>query len=110
MTEAWRVDAVAHANAVYPREACGLVVAGDQGPIYWPCRNLSTEPHVFVLDPIDYASADQFGEIIGLFHSHPDQPATPSVTDLKACEASGLTWHIVSIPSLEWSVIDPNQG
>ena len=32
---------LAHAEQVYPKEACGLVVCVDGREQYWPCQNLA---------------------------------------------------------------------
>lgn len=87
-----------HAIQQYPREACGLVVVFKGREIYLPCRNVAASTSEnFVLEPEDYAKAEELGEIIGVVHSHPNAPARPSQADLVMCEQSGLEWHIVHV-------------
>ena len=50
MTEDWKQAAVRHAEAETPRESCGLLVLLDGAEHYWPCKNLSDEDDVFILD------------------------------------------------------------
>lgn len=74
---------------------------------YFACRNMATGADHFILDPLDYLAADVAGEIVGVVHSHPNAPATPSVADVMACNATCLTWHIVSLPDLTWERLEP---
>jgi proteasome lid subunit RPN8/RPN11 len=88
-----------HALAEYPRECCGLVVVGQAGEIYVPCRNVAEKPaEGFVLAPEDYASAEDMGLIAVVVHSHPGASARPSPADRKTCEWVGVDkWVIVSL-------------
>jgi proteasome lid subunit RPN8/RPN11 len=100
--------ALRHALREYPRESCGLVVRAGGADRYVECRNTATENDHFVMDPEDYAAADQLGEIVGLVHSHPDAPPEPSPYDLAAQPATGVRWHIVSVPSGNWHTFGDN--
>lgn len=100
-------DILAHAEASYPREACGLLVDVKDDLQYRACGNLAQGTDHFILDPVDYAAADEAGTIIAIVHSHPDVSPKPSQADMVSCEASGLPWHIVSWPMKEWAYIQP---
>ncbi len=104
MKDLIRAAAEAHAAACYPRESCGVVVAGT----YVPCRNMAGGTDHFILHPDDYAAAEARGPIEAIIHSHPDAAPTPSQADRVACEATGLPWHIVSYPSREWATQMPD--
>jgi len=92
----------AHAQADYPRECCGLVVATASGPLYRPCRNIApaeTARDRFTIDPADWAHAEDAGEILAVVHSHPDACAHASTADRAMCEQTGLPWLIIGWPS-----------
>jgi proteasome lid subunit RPN8/RPN11 len=91
-------DMVAHAISEYPKEACGLIIVSKGKEKYIPCKNMAKNQNDhFILDPEDYANAEDAGEVLGIFHSHPDQSSKPSEADRVSCEQSGLPWYIVSI-------------
>lgn len=104
----WRQAAKQHAVEAMPREACGLVVIIKGRERYWPAKNMAQGTDQFILDPADYATADAAGDIVAIVHSHPNMPCTPSPADLWSCEASGLPWYIVSVPSGQWHTMLPD--
>ena len=87
-----------HVVADFPREACGVVCVVKGRERYVRCRNNARSPtEQFILDPQDYADAEELGEIVSIVHSHPNASPRPSAADKVGCEASGLPWHIVSV-------------
>ena len=92
-----------HAISAYPNEACGLLVRTDTGIAYMPCRNISDKPgDYFAISAEDYRRCEDTGEIVGVFHSHPNEVHTPSDQDLASCQRSKLPWVIYSWPAAKW--------
>jgi proteasome lid subunit RPN8/RPN11 len=81
-----------HLRGVYPLEGCGLLVGTRQTDFdvrgAWPVTNEETEvpERRYRIDPgtfarLDAKARDKGLEIIGVFHSHPDEAPMPSTTD-----------------------------
>lgn len=93
-TDAQISQMLALAAKASPHEACGLLL--DDGRVY-PCANVAGNPAChFEIDPLDQAAAEQLGQVVGVWHSHPDGTAEPSLIDRAMCERTALPWHIVS--------------
>ncbi|MCP3956905.1 MAG: M67 family metallopeptidase [bacterium] len=115
-----RRDLEGLAEASYPFEACGVMIgrsdAGRSGAsrsgasrvsvdAVFHARNLRVDrPHDrYLLDPADHLAAHRAArarglDVVGFWHSHPDRPAKPSVTDLEAAW-KGYSYLIVSAPA-----------
>lgn len=89
-----------HVLREYPREACGVIVAGN----YTPCRNVSTEPTTsFRIEGAEIARIEvEHGPIEAYLHSHPFQgqqespPEWPTAHDLKSWMNQSKPWGIVA--------------
>jgi proteasome lid subunit RPN8/RPN11 len=99
-----------HAEAEAPRECCGVIVARSDIPrlLYIACHNLARETEHFVIDPRDYANAEDTGEIIGIAHSHPFIEPVPSPADLTGIERTQLPWLIVNHPTGQFTITEPS--
>lgn len=96
----------AHAEACYPQEACGFVIGQGKKAIFMPCTNAAEQPEAtFLISHLDYAAAEDAGDILAIWHSHPDQSAEPSEADLAGCEATELPWLISSVHKVDGSLI-----
>ena len=93
MNEATQAAAEAHAKDEAPRESCGLVVVVKGRERYWKCNNIATEEEQFVLDPHDYAAADDAGEIVAVVHSHPNCHPNASMADMAAMALNITAWR-----------------
>ena len=104
----WKYKALLHAKREDPKESCGLLLNIRGKERYYPCKNLSITDHqCFIIDPEDYIKADNTGNIIGVVHSHPITPPTPSQADKISCEDSNLPWYIVNPKTEQWAYLEP---
>lgn len=107
MLDETRAKIIEHANAEFPKECCGLIINDRGNERYFPCRNIAQNQLDFIMEPEDYARAEDEGSILAVVHSHPKIGPNPSQADRVACEASGLPWHIVAVPIGNWATIYP---
>ncbi len=103
-----QADLIRRAVAGYPHEVCGLLIgkgtaAGVLVERITEARNLRTDRLAdrYVLDPDDFLAADSAArreglEVVGIWHTHPDHPPTPSQTDLEAAW-EGYSYVILSV-------------
>ena len=80
-----------HANQGKPRECCGFIVANN----YVPCRNISTDPDSFEIDPKDTVKAERLGKIQAIVHSHPQGTSEASPMDIIQMSYHKKPWVIV---------------
>lgn len=87
---------VAHGRAAYPNECCGVLIGSEDSSgkrlvtLAVPCRNAyeGSQKDRFTIDPKDQIAAERRARelslgVLGFFHSHPDEGAYFSQTDLK---------------------------
>lgn len=111
--EPWQVM-VAHARAAFPKECCGVMIGreDDNGrlvTIALPCRNAyeGDQKDRFALDPRDLIAAERKAreakqDVLGFFHSHPNEASYFSQTDLKN-SAPGYSNIVISIRDGEFN-------
>lgn len=82
-------DAIfAHARAEAPRECCG-VIAGKQGELttFHPLTNVAEGNRLYLIDDMELYHltrelTERDEDPLVIYHSHPESPAYPSVTDV----------------------------
>ena len=105
----WKESFKKYAKEQAPDEACGLLAIIKGKETFWPCKNLAEGKfEFFILDPDDWAECEDQGEILGVIHSHPTGPATPSDNDKAACEHLGFPYYIYSIEHDHWEFFEPS--
>jgi proteasome lid subunit RPN8/RPN11 len=103
-------DIQAHAKSTYPEECCGLLIANPGGKDVVDSvkmRNAFSGPKHdrYHIDPLELFKADRAAAkrgltIAGIYHSHPDYPATLSKFDIE----HSFPWYsyvVVSVPKGE---------
>ena len=105
----WRDVALAHAKDQDPKESCGLLIEIKGKEKYYPCKNLSNwSNQCFIIDPIDYAKAEDTVKILAVIHSHPTTQPIASQADMISCEDTNLPWHIVNPKTEQWGYYEPS--
>lgn len=98
-----------HFENNYPREGCG-VLAVVKGVLKWyPCTNVAENEEDFIIDSKEFIAISQKADIVATVHSHPDADCKPSETDIKYCNATGLTYYIFSYPEMELHIQKPEK-
>jgi proteasome lid subunit RPN8/RPN11 len=94
---------VAHAREALPAECCGLLL-GTAARIDAACRARNLDPSAsrFLIDPQDHFAAIRAArasdrQVVGVYHSHPSAPATPSRADLAEASYTEYLYVIVSL-------------
>jgi proteasome lid subunit RPN8/RPN11 len=103
---------VEHARAGAPSEVCGLLV-GLAGRVFHvlPAANIAPDPSVeYLMDPHDQLRhfqviEEQGLELLGIYHSHPGNPAYPSPTDMSRAYYPEAIYGIVSLMRSETPVL-----
>jgi len=114
-----RGEIVAHALAVHPEEACGLLAVDAPGCVRraYCLPNVDRSPIAFTVDPDGHfaslTDAESNGWALGgSFHSHPRTAAVPSRTDIAGALEPGWVHLIVGLtdpgaPELRaWTIQD----
>ena len=105
----WKDVALAHAKEQDPKESCGLLIEIKGKEKYFPCKNLSNwSNQCFIIDPVDYAKAEDTGKILAVIHSHPTTQPVASQADMISCEDTNLPWHIVNPKTEQWGYYEPS--
>jgi proteasome lid subunit RPN8/RPN11 len=103
-------EMIAHARTESPRECCGLLV-GNASEIVErvATRNVDPSPNRFQVDPRDHIELNRQlrgteRHVVGVYHSHPHGPATPSASDVAEALYAEFVHVIVSLDGAAPSV------
>lgn len=108
LSTALKAEILQHAKADDPKEICGLIHVVKGRRRYYPCTNIAATPDEhFIIDPEDYAIAEDMGEIVAVVHSHPISQPVPSSADQIGCNNTGVPWIIVNPKTEQWGYTEP---
>jgi len=96
-------EMISHARDEAPREACGIL-AGRNGRVLriYRTRNVSRSPTSYSLGPDQqfrvFKDIENRGlELLGIYHSHPSSPATPSDRDVEQAYYPEVSYILISV-------------
>ncbi len=107
LPRALREEMLAHADGLWPEEACGLLAGRDGRAVrLYPVENSLHSPVAYEMEPVQQIKAmlamEAEGlELIAIYHSHPDGPARPSATDIAAAYYPDAVQLILSLADRE---------
>lgn len=104
LTSRQRAQIRGYAEAAFPSEACGFVLA--DGTVV-ECANTSTVPDQFVISAAD--TAKYLDDAVASWHSH-DNYAALSFADVNASKALNLPYAVWNCASTEIFYYDPRQS
>ena len=96
LTEKILSEMLAHASSTYPEECCGLLLGGfeNEAKVKRVQESKRMENvfqkeeryHRYTIDPKEFLAAETNAEsrgleVVGIYHSHPNAPARPSLFD-----------------------------
>lgn len=93
-------------------ECCGLIIYDQsaKNTDVYPCKNESSDrENYFSIAPIDYLKASQKGEVIGFYHSHPENKlSTFSELDKQQAEIHGIVSVLYDVAGDKFHQYKPN--
>ena len=99
-----------HVNDHSPEEACGLLAGVDhQVSLVIPVTNQLHSPVKYYMVPVELLRALETIEskelsLLGIFHSHPNGPSTPSPTDIREFLYPGVVTIICYPEENDWRI------
>ncbi|MEA1903261.1 MAG: M67 family metallopeptidase [Actinomycetota bacterium] len=103
LSEDLRQKIIDHCLAELPNEGCGLLaMEGDRVVEVYPTENLDRSPVGYTIPPEEHFAALTDAEshgwsLGGVFHSHPNGQARPSMTDVRAALEPDWAYLIVGL-------------
>jgi proteasome lid subunit RPN8/RPN11 len=96
-------EIIAHALQEDPRECCGILAGkGNLITRIFRLTNTQTDPDRYEMDPREQVQAfeeiDRLNlELLGIYHSHPHSPPSPSPVDIMRAFYPTIAFFIISL-------------
>jgi proteasome lid subunit RPN8/RPN11 len=105
LSAAARQQFMDHAERGYPNEICGVLLGNDADgrrviDKAIPIDNTfeaEEQFHRFLISPDDMFRAEQHLQVLGVYHSHPDEEARPSAYDRDHAAWTSWSYIIVAV-------------
>ena len=99
MKKEFKNEIINHAKEFPQEEVCGaLILTKFDGPKIVRLKNYHEDKqNFFRVDPREFISLKRKGDIIALYHSHPDAKSTPSAYDKKISKELCVPFYIYSL-------------
>jgi proteasome lid subunit RPN8/RPN11 len=104
LPETLRGRIIDHCLQALPNEGCGLIASDQDGGVVavYPTANLDESPTWYTIPPSDHyealTDADSNGWVLsGVFHSHPNGQAKPSVADVESALEPDWVYLVVGL-------------
>jgi len=105
-------EMIRQADAGYPEEICGLLAGSIDGRIgravrLYPVENMLHSPVAYEMEPPAQVRAmiaieSEGLELVGIYHSHPTGPASPSPSDVAQAWYPDAAQIIISLVDRAW--------
>jgi cell wall-associated NlpC family hydrolase len=90
-----------------PIESCGIIVNFHGKLKYRSCKNNYPGLNNFILDPNDYAQAEDMGDILAIVHSHVTQGTIFSKNDEVCLNKGNVPWIVYSVALDDYAIKYP---
>jgi len=96
-------EMIAHARMDFPRECCGILAGKDDGISHiYQMTNTDRSRVSYLMDPKEQIKVFKEIRTLGIdlkaiYHSHPNHPAYPSITDVELAYYPEAVYIIISI-------------
>jgi len=96
-------EIIAHALQEDPRECCGILAGNDNLITHiFKLTNVEADPDKYWMDPKEqiqtFEEIDRLNlELLGIYHSHPHSPPSPSPVDIMRAFYPTIAFFIISL-------------
>lgn len=87
-----------HAKEDFPNEACGVLIRKGKRVVARRCKNIDNKPtKFFEISFEELEVCRQEGEVVAIYHSHPNRTSSPSQEDIAHCNVGDHPWIVLGV-------------